>query len=646
MYFAQQMSYHHPFPTQVSIDNNLTAPGDDLSNVIHADVLFVEQPPGGFNDQLAKDPESWTEAEKFSDATQTEKAFFEVEAEVLNKTDVDSDEDSNVLIKIADISNDVKGAGRVQQVQTTQRASTLPPTVTEATTTVVPEKNIVDETEATSFLYQVKEEPYPQFYQDDDASSKESDNDEDDIFDSAFGNITDESKAVTENSEPKRTGSGDSLPKSRLDETGDYVQESKVNQVEGAANEVTSEPKPNRIPDEQIKQNQATESSSFAYSGTPPSKKVESYTVPKEVDVTDKDNQLFEEANGLTSPRGVVGKTVQASSTPALVTTESIKEDKFLENEIIPEDEEKQNSKEDGGGNETLSENEVVAAKVDSANMINEVLASRRVRLLSPNSAQSTLTTSVATEEVLENLLAQEEREDIDDKNDVNDVVLDNVQKTLEARAKRAVQLQRTKRVRRNSDESNRVEEEYKTTERFVSRERQSVSLVATLATKTSGNHTLVPRFCDPLSSYYHECRTNAGPANLSLAVPLSKYFAETNVFVGFALSNSLLVTPPLIVQCPLPTASSAAEESCPSTTSNQAGMTVVESALQAGGVSGINRTFHLPLGQTTTVVYRFRYPGPAATSNSSDYLCQMLDSQLGTGFGEYNLKLYRVCDD
>ena len=33
---------------QVSIDNNLTAPGEDSSNVIHADVLMVEPPDGAF----------------------------------------------------------------------------------------------------------------------------------------------------------------------------------------------------------------------------------------------------------------------------------------------------------------------------------------------------------------------------------------------------------------------------------------------------------------------------------------------------------------------------------------------------------------------------------------------------------------------
>ena len=35
-------------PSQVPIDNNLTAPGEDSSNVIHADVLMVEPPDGGF----------------------------------------------------------------------------------------------------------------------------------------------------------------------------------------------------------------------------------------------------------------------------------------------------------------------------------------------------------------------------------------------------------------------------------------------------------------------------------------------------------------------------------------------------------------------------------------------------------------------
>ena len=45
-------------PSQVPIDNNLTAPGEDSSNVIHADVLLVEPPDGGFEVARGGKPEA------------------------------------------------------------------------------------------------------------------------------------------------------------------------------------------------------------------------------------------------------------------------------------------------------------------------------------------------------------------------------------------------------------------------------------------------------------------------------------------------------------------------------------------------------------------------------------------------------------
>ena len=78
--------------------------------------------------------------------------------------------------------------------------------------------------------------------------------------------------------------------------------------------------------------------------------------------------------------------------------------------------------------------------------------------------------------------------------------------------------------------------------------------MLATLNTKTAGNHTLDSRFCAPL----HDCQGGGGggagaAANLSLEVALSMYFAEATVELGFAFAEAAAgAEAPVLVQCPL----------------------------------------------------------------------------------------------
>ena len=80
--------------------------------------------------------------------------------------------------------------------------------------------------------------------------------------------------------------------------------------------------------------------------------------------------------------------------------------------------------------------------------------------------------------------------------------------------------------------------------------------MLATLNTKTAGNHTLDSRFCAPL----HDCQGSSGggssaaAANVSLEVALSMYFGEATVDLGFAFAEaaSAGAAAPLLVQCPL----------------------------------------------------------------------------------------------
>ena len=73
-----------------------------------------------------------------------------------------------------------------------------------------------------------------------------------------------------------------------------------------------------------------------------------------------------------------------------------------------------------------------------------------------------------------------------------------------------------------------------------------SFRMLATLSTKTAGNHTLDSRFCAPR----HDCQSGAA-ANLSLEVALSMYFGEANVDLGFSFADAV-VQAPILVQCPL----------------------------------------------------------------------------------------------
>ena len=69
--------------------------------------------------------------------------------------------------------------------------------------------------------------------------------------------------------------------------------------------------------------------------------------------------------------------------------------------------------------------------------------------------------------------------------------------------------------------------------------------MLATLNTKTAGNHTLDSRFCAPR----HDCQS----ANLSMEVALSMYFGEATVDLGFAFAEAASgAAAPILVQCPL----------------------------------------------------------------------------------------------
>ena len=71
--------------------------------------------------------------------------------------------------------------------------------------------------------------------------------------------------------------------------------------------------------------------------------------------------------------------------------------------------------------------------------------------------------------------------------------------------------------------------------------------MLATLNTKTAGNHTLDSRFCAPR----HDCQA---AANLSLEVAFSMYFGEATVDLGFAFAEAAAAgaAAPVLVQCPL----------------------------------------------------------------------------------------------
>ncbi len=149
-------------------------------------------------------------------------------------------------------------------------------------------------------------------------------------------------------------------------------------------------------------------------------------------------------------------------------------------------------------------------------------------------------------------------------------------------------------------------------------------NIFPTLYAASVGNVTLDSRFCDQNAANFDDCRRGTAFGNVSLSVPLSQHFGDSNVQVEFDSADQSDNT----ILCPI-TATHSIENDCFSDTP----------ALQQQ-----QEDLSLDVSSKKLSAYKLRQLLVTDEDDQLSQLCQLPDGDAGTVFREYNIVFYRVC--